>query len=173
MYLRYTVSRPIYVAGDSPNLGFPYFLGGYQLKNTLYKYIKSVRSNLLWPLTPWRLPWSLPASPLHKPGKTERQNVVKIKLFQRGQHGLRALKWSSFFNWNMFYLNSSKQDSKSNDSSVVNLGFGLTYIRSNLLELGYWPLNDLSGKWCPQFLVQEYQSCLGHMRFSFWRSLGV
>ena len=28
------VSRPIYVAVDSPNLGFPYFnfLGGYQLK---------------------------------------------------------------------------------------------------------------------------------------------
>ena len=30
--------------------------------------------------------------------------------------------------------------------SVVNLGFALTYIRSNLLELGYWPRNDLSGK---------------------------
>ena len=30
------VSRPIYVAVDSPNLGFPYFnfLGGYQLKKT-------------------------------------------------------------------------------------------------------------------------------------------
>ena len=36
---RLRVSRPIYVAVDSPNQGFPYFnfLGGYQLKkNTLY-----------------------------------------------------------------------------------------------------------------------------------------
>ena len=32
------VSRTIYVNVDSPDLGFPYFnfLGGYQLKNTLY-----------------------------------------------------------------------------------------------------------------------------------------
>ena len=29
---RLGVSRPIYVNEDSPNLGFPYFLGGYQLK---------------------------------------------------------------------------------------------------------------------------------------------
>ena len=33
---RLGVSRPIYVAVDSPKLGFPYFnfLGGYQLKKT-------------------------------------------------------------------------------------------------------------------------------------------
>ena len=33
---RLGVSRTIYVAVDSPNLGFPYFhfLGGYQLKET-------------------------------------------------------------------------------------------------------------------------------------------
>ena len=35
---RLGVSGPIYVNIDSPNLGFPYFnfLGGYELKNTLY-----------------------------------------------------------------------------------------------------------------------------------------
>ena len=44
------VSRPIYVAVDSPNLGFPYFnfLGGYQLKkNTLYIH----KPKQLWKLS--------------------------------------------------------------------------------------------------------------------------
>ena len=39
---RLAVSRPIYVAVDSPNLGFPYFnfLGGVPvIKNTLYLYL--------------------------------------------------------------------------------------------------------------------------------------
>ena len=41
IWARLGVSRPIYVNVDSPNLGFPYFnfLGGYQLKNTLYHHI--------------------------------------------------------------------------------------------------------------------------------------
>ena len=47
---RLGVSRPIYVAVDSPNLGFPYFnfLRGYQLKNTLY--VKK-RCNKTFPCT--------------------------------------------------------------------------------------------------------------------------
>ena len=40
------VSRPIYVNVDSPNLGFPYFIGGYQWskKHPVYEGVRKARS---------------------------------------------------------------------------------------------------------------------------------
>ena len=46
IWARLGVSRTTYVNVDSPNLGFPYFLGGYQLKKNLYNYFRQAIFNV-------------------------------------------------------------------------------------------------------------------------------
>ena len=104
------------------------FLWYSLIRLIIHDYTVITRSNLPRYLTRWRLPWLWPVSPLLRPGAYIFHKLVSTVC------NFMLVLWKKYL-WQ-----------NSPNPSVVNLGFALTYIRSNLLELGYWPMNDLSGK---------------------------